>query len=222
MSVNHISINMEYLIYDKSIDKKTLLSHNILIDAKSDVANGVKISPNVCIVSSVVGEECVLRGNTTIINSTIATNCNVSSSEIEDCTIGSGCDIGPFAHIRKNSALGNNIRVGNFVEIKNSRIGDGTKMAHLSYIGDAEIGVGCNIGCGVVFCNYNGKIKQKTKLGDKVFVGSNSNLVAPLIIGSGAYIAAGSTINKDVLDNEFAIARERQTNKNNFKNPFLE
>ena len=112
--------------------------------------------------------------------------------------------------------------MGNFVEVKNAIVGDGSKMAHLAYIGDTEIGKNCNIGCGVVFCNYNGKIKQKSYLGDNVFVGSNANIIAPVTISDNAYIAAGSTINKDVGKGDLAIARVRQENKKNFKNPYLD
>ena len=121
-----------------------------------------------------------------------------------------------------NSVVGENNRVGNFVEIKNSKTQKDCKMAHLSYIGDAEMGENCNIGCGVVFCNYNGKIKQKSVLGNNVFVGSNVNLIAPVQLGDNSYIAAGSTIYQNVENGEFAIARARQTNKQNFKNPYVE
>ena len=126
------------------------------------------------------------------------------------------------ANIHDNAIVGENCRIGNFVEIKNSVIGANTKMAHLAYIGDAQIGKNCNISCGVIFCNYNGKSKQRSYDGDNVFVGSNANLIAPVVISDNAYIAAGSTINKDVENGDLAIARARQENKKNFKNPYID
>ena len=213
---------METLAYHKNISPEELQEKLIYIDKSSQVADGVKIGNNVCIVNSKIDSNCEIKNNTSIVNSTLGENTVVFSSQIEDSLIGYGCIIGPFSHIRNRSILGNNLRVGNFVEIKNSIIGDNSKMAHLSYVGDAEIGKRCNIGCGVVFCKYDGKVKQKTYLGDNVFVGSNVSLIAPLKIESGAYVAAGSTINKDIGAGEFAIARERQINKNNYKNPYLD
>lgn len=130
-----------------------------------------------------------------------------------DVVIGKGTRVGPGVVIRGESKIGKNCRLTNFVEIKNSNIGDGVKIAHMSYIGDAEVGDGCNIGCGVVFCNYNGKVKEKITLGSGVFVGSNSNLVAPLTVGENAYIAAGSTITQEVPKNALGIARARQAIK---------
>ena len=123
------------------------------------------------------------------------------------------CRIGPNAHIRGGTKLASGVRVGNFVEIKNSTLGTGTKVAHLSYIGDATIGSNCNIGCGTVFCNYDGKKKHRTTVGNNVFIGSNANLIAPLKIDDNAKIAAGSTITDDVPTGALAIARERQTTK---------
>ncbi|MCL2755703.1 MAG: hypothetical protein FWE45_01475 [Firmicutes bacterium] len=126
----------------------------------------------------------------------------------------SGSNLGPYAHIRKgNTTIGRNCKIGNYVELKNAEIGDGTKISHLTYVGDATIGKNCNLGCGVVFCNYDGKQKHHTKLGDNVFVGSNVNFVSPINVEDGAIIAAGSTITEDVCKDCLAIARERQINK---------
>ena len=123
--------------------------------------------------------------------------------------------------VRPGCIIADGVHAGNFVEIKNSNLGDGVKVAHLTYVGDADIGDVCNIGCGVVFCNYNGEIKQRSVIEKNVFIGSNVNIIAPVKIEEGAYIAAGSTINKNVGKNQFAIAREFQINKDNFKNPYL-
>ncbi len=133
--------------------------------------------------------------------------------DIEQVTIGQGASIGPFARIRGGAELGPDVHLGNFVEVKNARIGAGTKAGHLSYLGDAEIGSKVNIGAGTITCNYDGVNKSKTTIGDDVFVGSNNSLVAPVTIGNGAYTASGSVINKDVEPDAMAIGRARQENK---------
>lgn len=130
--------------------------------------------------------------------------------------IGKECEIGPNSYIRENCYLADNVKIGNFVEIKKAIIGKGTKVPHLSYIGDCEIGEKCNIGCGTITCNYDGEKKSKTTIGNNVFIGSNVNLVAPVEIKDNAFIAAGSTITEDVPDSALAIARERQVNKENW------
>ena len=119
----------------------------------------------------------------------------------------------PFAHIRPNCIFGDNVKIGAFVEVKNSFIGNGTKVPHLSYVGDAEIGENVNIGCGVVFANYNGQIKQKSKIGNNVFVGCNVNIVAPVTIADDTYICAGTTVTNDTNVGDFVIGRVRQENK---------
>ena len=127
--------------------------------------------------------------------------------------IGENCKIGPNAYIREGCKLADNVKVGSFVEIKKTIVGEGSKIPHLSYMGDCEIGTKCNIGCGTITCNYDGTNKSKTIIGDNAFVGSNVNLVAPVKIGNNVFIAAGSTITEDVPDYALAIARERQINK---------
>lgn len=127
--------------------------------------------------------------------------------------IGENCEIGPNAYIRENCIIGNNVKIGNFVEIKNVKIGDRTKVPHFIYLGDTEIGTDCNVGCGTITCNYDGVNKNKTIIGDRAFIGSNVNLVAPVTLGDDVLIAAGSTITEDVPSNSMGIARERQSNK---------
>ncbi len=187
------------------IEDGAILEHDVVIKGKSRIKSGARVGSFTIISNSIIGERCV-----------------VLSSQIEDSTIGDGSQIGPYAHIRMNSLIGENNRVGNFVEIKNSSTGRDCKMAHLTYVGDAELGNNCNIGCGVVFCNYNGKTKQKCEVGNNAFIGSNVNLIAPVKVGDNAYIAAGSTITQDVKEREFAIARARQINKQNFENPYID
>ena len=186
------------------------------------IGKNVKLCHGCCVMgNSVLEDDCEIGINSVITNSHIGKGVNVLSSFIEDSSIGEKTTVGPFATVKKNSKIGNVCRIGNFVEVKNSTVGAETKIAHLSYVGDAELGNDCNVGCGVVFCNYNGQIKQKSIVGNKVFIGSNVNIVAPVKIEDFSYIAAGSTINKDVLKNQFAIARSFQTNKDNFNNPYL-
>lgn len=127
--------------------------------------------------------------------------------------IGSGSKIGPYAYLRRGSVVGKNCRVGDFTEMKNSSLGDGSKMSHLAYLGDGDVGKNCNIGCGAVFVNYDGKQKRRSSVGNGCFVGSNCNLVAPVTLGDGAYLACGSTLTKNLENNDFCIARSRETIK---------
>lgn len=181
-----------------------------------------------------IGQDTILLPGTMIKgNTVIGTDCQIGpNSEIEDCevgdntvirqsvavksSIGSKVNIGPFAHIRPQSAIEDEVKIGNFVEIKKTVFGKGSKASHLSYIGDAEVGRDVNIGCGSITVNYDGKNKFLTKIEDEVFIGCNSNLVAPVTIGKGAYVAAGSTITKDVPGEALSIARARQENKENY------
>lgn len=163
--------------------------------------------------STIIGEDCVIGPNTRIINSTINNGTSIESSKVIDSVIGDNSNIGPFAYLRPGSKIGNNVKIGDFVEVKNSSIGNNSKASHLSYIGDAEVGQNVNIGCGVVFVNYDGKKKHKTIVKDKAFIGSNANLIAPVIIHEGGYVTSGSTITDDVEKEDLAIARARQVNK---------
>ncbi|MBR2030339.1 MAG: hypothetical protein IJ999_05490 [Clostridia bacterium] len=132
---------------------------------------------------------------------------------LHDCSVGKNVSVGPFATIRPGSIIGDGCRIGNFVEVKNSVIKQNTKIAHLAYVGDAQVGCGVNVGCGVVFANFDGKTKHKTVVGDNCFLGCNSNLVAPLCIGDGCFVAAGTTVTKDVGADSFVIGRTRQSVK---------
>lgn len=203
---------MEFVEYNNNLDKFDLLNMGIVIK-NSSIAPGVKISHNVCIIDSEVDSGCIIEQNCTVKESKLCKGVWVRSGVIEDSVLGENCTVGPFAHIRNGCDIGKNCRIGNFVEIKASTIGDGCKMAHLTYVGDAVMGNNCNVGCGVVFCNYNGKIKQKCVVGNNVFIGSNVNLVAPLTIEDNAFIAAGSTITENLQANTFAIARTKQVVK---------
>jgi bifunctional UDP-N-acetylglucosamine pyrophosphorylase/glucosamine-1-phosphate N-acetyltransferase len=160
-----------------------------------------------------IGEGTRLYHNNRIVNTTIGAGCQVQSSVLLEATVGAGTTVGPFAYLRPGSQIGKNVRIGDFVEVKNSQIHDGAKVSHLTYIGDGEIGENTNIGCGVVFVNYDGKHKHKTKVGKDAFIGCNVNLVAPVEVEDDSYVAAGSTITKHVGAGDLAIARQRQENK---------
>jgi bifunctional UDP-N-acetylglucosamine pyrophosphorylase/glucosamine-1-phosphate N-acetyltransferase len=162
--------------------------------------------------NAVIGEECILYPNSRISNSTIGNGVEIQSSVIIDSTIGNETTVGPFAYIRPESKIGSKVRIGDFVEIKKSTIDDNTKVSHLTYIGDAEVGKNCNFGCGTVVVNYDGKNKHKTIIGDNSFIGCNTNLVSPVEVKNNTYIAAGSTITKEVPEGNLAIARAKQTN----------
>ncbi|MGL5353980.1 MAG: bifunctional UDP-N-acetylglucosamine diphosphorylase/glucosamine-1-phosphate N-acetyltransferase GlmU [Clostridium sp.] len=159
-----------------------------------------------------IGEDCMLYPNSRIKDSVISNGVEVQSSVIIESKIGDNTTVGPFAYIRPDSVIGKNARIGDFVEIKKSTIGDNTKVSHLTYIGDAEVGTGCNFGCGTVVVNYDGKNKNKTEIGDNSFVGCNTNLISPVKVGNNTYIAAGSTITNEVKEGDLAIARAKQRN----------
>jgi bifunctional UDP-N-acetylglucosamine pyrophosphorylase/glucosamine-1-phosphate N-acetyltransferase len=162
---------------------------------------------------TVIGEGCEVLPFTRIVDSTLQAGAVVGShSDLEGAVVGARSRVGPFARLRPGTVLGEDVRVGNFVEIKKATLGAGTKALHLSYLGDAEIGADVNIGAGVITCNYDGVNKNRTTVGEGAFVGSDSQLVAPVTIGPGAYVGAGSTITKDVPAGALAITRSPQRN----------
>ena len=187
------------------------------ISADAVIGSDTVIQPG-CVIegNTVIGEDCVIGPNSHIVNSTIGHATTIHSSVVLDSTVGNETAVGPFAHLRPASSLGDHVKVGNFVEVKKSKLGDNTKVSHLSYIGDAEVGDNCNIGCGTITVNYDGRNKFKTTIENDVFVGCNSNLVAPVTLGEGSFVAAGSTITKDVPADALALARARQENKLNY------
>lgn len=182
-----------YVDCDAIIESKTVIEPYNFIKGKTIIKSGAHIMPGNYIENSIIG-----RGAT------------VDSSRLFNSSVGVESHIGPFAYLRPNSVVGNRCRIGDFVELKNCVIGDGTKICHLSYVGDAELGRDCNVGCGVVFANYDGKNKYKSLVGNRVFIGSNANIVAPVTIEDRAFIAAGSTITKSVPAQALAVARARQ------------
>lgn len=194
-----------FVIKDKSsvfIDDKVKIGENVIIYENNRIEGNTEICDNVTIFP-----------NNFISNSVIGKGSKLFSSVLENSEVGACVSIGPFAHLRTGSKIESHAKVGNFCEIKNSEIGAYSKISHLAYVGDAKVGKNCNIGCGAIFVNYNGKVKQKTFVGDKVFIGSNVNIIAPVTIGEGAYICAGTTISEDVKAGDFVIGRCRPVTK---------
>ncbi|HIQ62689.1 MAG TPA: hypothetical protein IAA66_03765 [Candidatus Avichristensenella intestinipullorum] len=182
------------------------------IDADVTVGAGTVIYPNCTLTGgTVIGEGCTLLPNCRIDASRVGAGTRVESSVLLSCEVGANATVGPFAYIRPQTRVGDGCRVGDFVELKNATIGEGTKISHLTYVGDSDLGRDINLGCGVVFVNYDGKEKHRTTVDDKAFIGCNVNLVSPVHVGREAYIAAGSTVTEDVPGGALAIARQRQT-----------
>ncbi len=182
------------------------------IDASVTIEQDVTIYPGVTLEGqTVIKQGAVLYPGSRIADSAIGAGTTVQNAVVLSATVGDNSTIGPYAYLRPGSLIGNGCRVGDFVEVKNAHIKDGAKVSHLSYIGDGEIGEKSNIGCGVVFVNYDGQKKSRTIVGKNAFIGCNANLVAPVTIGDGAYIAAGSTVTKDVEEDALCVARSRQT-----------
>ncbi|KQU19732.1 bifunctional N-acetylglucosamine-1-phosphate uridyltransferase/glucosamine-1-phosphate acetyltransferase [Bacillus sp. Leaf13] len=165
---------------------------------------------------SIIGQDCLIGPNSEISDCEIGDGTEIHQSVVHESSIGSSVKIGPFAHVRPQSDIQDSVKIGNFVEIKKTVFGKGSKASHLSYIGDAEVGENVNIGCGSITVNYDGTNKHLTKIEDDVFIGCNSNLVAPVTIGKGAYVAAGSTITQDVPEEALSVARARQVNKEDY------
>ncbi|AIC96601.1 MULTISPECIES: bifunctional UDP-N-acetylglucosamine diphosphorylase/glucosamine-1-phosphate N-acetyltransferase GlmU [Shouchella] len=187
------------------------------ISVDATIAQDTTLFPNVSIKgNTTIGEDCIIESGSEIHHSVIEKGVHIRSSYIYNSYVHEGAAIGPFAHIRPDSTVGKEVKVGNFVELKKASINDRSKVSHLTYIGDADIGKDVNVGCGVVTVNYDGTNKHQTTVHDGAFIGSGSNLVAPVEIGKHAFVAAGSTITNHVNDYSLAIARARQVDKTNY------
>ena len=176
---------------------------NVVLEGRVVIEDGVQIGPN-CVI-----KDCTLRRGAIV----------KANSHLEGAVVGEGADCGPFARLRPGSVLGAKAHVGNFVELKNATLGDGAKAGHLSYLGDAQIGARTNIGAGTITCNYDGANKFRTVMGEDVFIGSNSSLVAPLTLGDGATTGAGSVITEDVPAHNLGLGRGRQRNIDGWQRP---
>lgn len=227
---NRVALSEATAVMRDRINEKHMTNGVTLIDPKTtyieadvEIARDTVIEPNTYIKgNTTIGEDVVIGIGSTITDSELADGVEIKQSVIEGSVVGKGTDVGPHSHLRKDTVLGENVHIGNYVEVKKSTVGDHTKAGHHTYIGDAEVGQHVNIGCGVVFANYNGKVKNKTIVGDHSFVGSNANLVAPVELGKRTFVAAGSTITEAVPENALGIARARQVNKDEFYTRFIE
>ncbi|MGY3766701.1 bifunctional UDP-N-acetylglucosamine diphosphorylase/glucosamine-1-phosphate N-acetyltransferase GlmU [Vagococcus vulneris] len=192
--VSFMNPNTTYIETGVTIGQDTVIEANVILRG-----------------STTIGDNCLIGAASDIRDSQIGNHVTVTSSNIEDAVVKDNVDIGPYAHLRPNAVIGSHAHIGNFVEIKKASIGEGTKVGHLSYVGDATLGKDINVGCGTVFANYDGKNKHHVTVGDHSFIGSNTTLIAPVTLGKNTVTAAGSTINKDIHDFDMGIARERQT-----------
>ena len=183
-----------------SVGKDCSVDVNVILEGEVVLGNNVSIGPNSILKDVEIGDNTVIEAFSHLVSS----------------KVGSNCSIGPYARLREGSYVGDEAKIGNFVETKKTKVGKSSKANHFAYLGDAEIGDESNIGAGTITCNYDGKNKHKTKIGGKSFIGTNSSLVAPITIGSNAYVAAGSVITKDVPDNALGVGRSKQKNKENW------
>lgn len=207
------------------IEKGVLFSSldGILISPFAKIGRGTKIYPNTQIRQNVsIGENCVIGPSSVVEDSTIGNDCIVNATQMYQSVMDDHVKIGPFCHIRPNSHLCSGVKIGDFVEIKNSTLGADSHASHLTYIGDSDVGERVNFGCGTVTSNYNGYSKARCVIGNDSFIGCNTNLIAPVSIGNGAYTAAGSTITESVPDGALGIARGRQVNKQGWVETFKE
>jgi bifunctional UDP-N-acetylglucosamine pyrophosphorylase/glucosamine-1-phosphate N-acetyltransferase len=222
-----VSIAEKYL--RKEINKKHMLNgvsivnpETVTIGHNVEIEGNVTIYPNTTITGeSVIKSGCEIGPNTEINNGTIQHNVKVKHSLVFDSEVKSDTVVGPFAHLRNHAVIGERNRIGNYVEVKNSTTGEGTKASHLAYIGDTTTGSNVNFGCGSITVNYDGVKKHRTEIGDDVFIGCNTNLVAPVTVGDRVFIAAGSTVTKDVPSGSFTIARNRQINKEDYAKNYV-
>ena len=184
------------------------------IEEEVEIGRGTVIGPCVTLKgNTVIGENCIIGQNSRVENCRIADGAEIQSSVLLDSSVGEETKVGPFAYVRPGSRVGAHCKVGDFVEIKNSAFGDGSKASHLTYIGDSDVGSGVNLGCGVVFVNYDGTNKYRSTVEDGAFIGCNSNLVSPVTVGVGAYIGAGSTVTEDVEADALYVARAKGVTK---------
>ncbi|MEH6502641.1 MAG: bifunctional UDP-N-acetylglucosamine diphosphorylase/glucosamine-1-phosphate N-acetyltransferase GlmU [Cycloclasticus sp.] len=225
--LNVLERYQQRVIAEELMEQGVSLGDANRLDVRGDVivqGTDVFIDCNVVLEGSIkLGSDVTIGANCVLHNVVIKDNVNIKpNSVLEDCTIGAGSSVGPFARIRPGTDLGDNTHVGNFVEIKKTKLGDGSKISHLSYIGDADIGKGVNIGAGTITCNYDGVNKFKTTIEDGAFIGSDTQLVAPVTVGKNATVAAGTTLTKNAPENALTMSRTKQATLKGWKRPTKE
>lgn len=183
----------------------------VYVEDRVTVGAGTLLLPGTILRGdTVIGENCCIGPQVMITDSVVEDGCTINASQCEESTIERDCQIGPYTHIRPHCVVGEGSKIGAFVQLKNCNLGRGTKMAHLTYVGDSDVGEDCNFGCGTITCNYDGFKKHRTTIGSHVFVGCNTNLIAPVAVEDGAFIAAGTTVARDVPQDALVIGRVRQ------------
>lgn len=191
----------------------------VIIEDSVIVEKGTVILPGTIILgNSKIGTDCVIGPNSYIVDTKVGRGTKLNNTQTFSAVIGTNVTAGPFVHIRPNTSIADNVHIGNFVEVKNSTVDEGSKLPHLLYVGDSDVGKDVNFGCGCVTVNYDGMNKSRTVVKDGAFIGCNTNLVAPVTVGENAFTAAGSTITEDVPDNSLAVARSRQSIKKDWVN----
>lgn len=186
----------------------------VYIDPRVEIGRGTMLLPGTILRGMTkIGAGCTIGPDAMVRDCVVGNGTEINASQLNESTVGCRTHVGPYAYVRPNCHIGDDIKVGDFVEVKNSTIGDGTKISHLTYVGDSDVGKGVNFGCGTVTTNYDGFKKYRCTIGDSAFIGCNTNLVAPVSVGEGSYIAAGATITKDVPADALAVARVKQENK---------
>ncbi|MGN7765787.1 bifunctional UDP-N-acetylglucosamine diphosphorylase/glucosamine-1-phosphate N-acetyltransferase GlmU [Paenibacillus sp. 22594] len=203
-------INRQHMLNGVTIidPASTYIAADVIIGADTTLYPGTTLKGK-----TVIGEDCIIGPFSEIEDCVVMDGAEVKHSVLNQAQVGARTSVGPFAYLRPGAVLGEEVKIGDFVEIKNASIGDGSKVSHLSYVGDATVGKNVNVGCGAITVNYDGYNKSRTEIGDDAFIGSNVNLVAPVTVGKGAFVVAGSTITRSVSENDLAIARVRQENK---------
>jgi bifunctional UDP-N-acetylglucosamine pyrophosphorylase / glucosamine-1-phosphate N-acetyltransferase len=203
-------INRQHMLNGVTIidPASTYIGADVIIGSDTVLYPGTQLKGK-----TVIGEDCVIGPSSEIEDCVIMDGAEVKHSVLNQAQVGARTTVGPFAYLRPGAVLGEEVKIGDFVEIKNAVIGDGSKVSHLSYVGDASVGKNVNVGCGAITANYDGFNKSKTIIEDDAFIGSNVNLIAPVTVGKGAFVVAGSTITRSVSENDLAIARVRQENK---------
>lgn len=215
---NRVQLGQAAHIMKKRINRKLMMEGVTIVDENStyidesvEIGMDTIIYPNTRIRGkTIIGKNCIIRENTTIEDCKVGDGVEIKSSTLLESSVGDRSKIGPYAYLRPKSKIGQNCKIGDFVEVKNANFGDGSKASHLSYIGDADVGKNVNIGCGVVFVNYDGTNKHRSVVADHSFIGSNSNLVAPVHVGELGFVAAGSTVTKDVPGGSLCVARGKE------------
>lgn len=221
---DRVALSVATEIMQQRINEQHMRNGVTLIDPKTaHIDIDVKIGADTLVEGDVnlkghteIGADCVIGSHSELVDAKIHDRVRITSSTIEEAEMMTGSNIGPNSHLRPKAIIGEDAHIGNFCEVKNATIGARTKVGHLSYVGDATLGTDINVGCGVVFVNYDGVKKFHTNVGDHSFIGSNSNLVAPLELDQHSFVAAGSTVTDDVPEHAMAIARARQVNKDNY------